>query len=118
MKLCEFHSKVHASLPSRPALDPAFLPAHAFLTAYEAGLTDANSVPLALAVERENECISSFRMRVYADENEWGEVNRYLVERLVKTMLWAYGGWRVFVGGPAYLGEYIKAVYAPGGARV
>jgi predicted NBD/HSP70 family sugar kinase len=32
-------------------------------------------------------------------------------------MLWARGGWRVTIGGPAEIGRHIKSVYAPSGAR-
>ncbi|MDR1569174.1 MAG: ROK family protein [Oscillospiraceae bacterium] len=117
MKLAAFNEAVLATLPVRPALDPGFLPADAFMRVYESGITEANSTPVAIAIERESERVSSYRMRVYADEAEWGEVNIYAVERITKTLLWAYGGWRVFVGGPAYLGEHIRAAYARDGAR-
>jgi predicted NBD/HSP70 family sugar kinase len=38
-------------------------------------------------------------------------------ERLVKMLLWQRGGWRVFIGGPRSIGEYIQQVYSPQGAR-
>jgi predicted NBD/HSP70 family sugar kinase len=39
------------------------------------------------------------------------------VERIVKFLLWARGGWRLCVGGPKPIGEFIRKTYSPRGAR-
>jgi predicted NBD/HSP70 family sugar kinase len=39
------------------------------------------------------------------------------VERIVKFLLWQRGGWKLYVGGPSDIGEHIKTVYSPCGAR-
>ena len=39
------------------------------------------------------------------------------VERIVKFLLWARGGWRIYVGGPAAIGEFIRQTYSLTGAR-
>ena len=39
------------------------------------------------------------------------------VERLVKFLLWSWGGWKIHVGGPRAIGEHIRGCYAEGGAR-
>ena len=44
-------------------------------------------------------------------------MNLPYVERLVKFLLWQRGAWRIVVGGPPEIGEHLRAVYAPGGAR-
>lgn len=117
MRLLEFIEKVRESLPVKAPLDPNFLPAAAFLEVYEQSLEGAASEPAAFAIERAQGHISTFRMRCHADEAAWGEVNCFLMERIAKTLLWAYGGFRIVFGGPAYIGRSIQAAYAPGGAR-
>ncbi|MCP5115754.1 MAG: ROK family protein, partial [bacterium] len=39
------------------------------------------------------------------------------VERIVKFLLWQRGGWKVYVGGPAEIGNHIRAVYSATGDR-
>ncbi|HEX7433063.1 MAG TPA: ROK family protein, partial [Anaerolineaceae bacterium] len=36
---------------------------------------------------------------------------------LVKFLLWQRGAWRIYIGGPREIGEYIYKSYAPGGER-
>jgi hypothetical protein len=39
------------------------------------------------------------------------------VERLVKFLLWARGGWKIHFGGPSAICEHIGRCYSPQGAR-
>ncbi|GHU70248.1 hypothetical protein AGMMS49992_02270 [Clostridia bacterium] len=117
MKLTEFLNQVRDELPVHAPLDPGFAPMAAILETYEAGLTDDNSEPVTISLERERGYVSSFQLRVYSDESEWGEVNRVLIDRLVKTLLWAYGGFRFRVAAPGYLVDGLKSAYGPGGKR-
>jgi predicted NBD/HSP70 family sugar kinase len=39
------------------------------------------------------------------------------VEHVVKFLLWSRGGWKVFVGGPRFIGEHIRGCYSKTGAR-
>jgi len=101
-----------------PALDKNFRPAalenRAFLCAVE---NSGKAVPLAIALERGNGLISTYKTRVFAEDSEMAKNNFFYVERLVKSLLWMRGGWKVIIGGPESIGEYIKAAYAPGGIR-
>jgi len=76
-----------------------------------------NGVPLVIALERSNSAISIYKTMVFAEDTGMDEANMFFVERLVKTLLWARGGWKVIIGGPSSIGEYIKKVYSPGGER-
>lgn len=101
-----------------PPLDPGFRPAslanRQFLEEVRAS---GKAVPLRIALERERGRVSLFDTEVFGEGAAEFEDNLQYVERLVKTLLWARGGWRVVVGGPAQVGEYIKEMYSPGGAR-
>ncbi|MDR0396117.1 MAG: ROK family protein [Oscillospiraceae bacterium] len=89
----------------------------AFFNAYESSLTDDNSVPVAISLERELNHTTSHRLRLRSDSSDWHDINRTLVERLVKTMLWAYGGFRFRISAPDYIVDYIRGAYKPGGLR-
>lgn len=99
-------------------LDPEFRPAalenRAFL---EAVRKSGRSNPLKIALERSGGLISTYITEVFADDAPMMEANLFHVERLVKTLLWQKGGWRLTIGGPKKIGEYIKKTYAPGGLR-
>jgi predicted NBD/HSP70 family sugar kinase len=95
-----------------PELDPDFQPAVLWNRAYQASVKDG--VPLVLALEGQQGRISRYETRVRAGVD--GETLRY-VERLVKFLLWARGGWRLVIAGPAGLAAAVAAAYGPGGAR-
>lgn len=96
-------------------LDPGFQPAVLFNRRYaaRAGASPA-AEPLVIGVEREAGLVSRYETRVLAGGD--AETLRY-VERLVKTLLWARGGWRIHIGGPRAVGEHIRDAYSAGGAR-
>lgn len=101
-----------------PPLDPGFRPAalsnRAFLTAVR---RSGKSVPLRIALERDNNNISVFETEALAPDHPQAEANMWYAERLVKTLLWQRGGFQITVGGPRSIGEHIQKVYAPGGQR-
>jgi len=101
-----------------PPLDPQFRPAVLANRAFQQQVrTSGQGVPLALAVERAGGCISRFETVVYPEDHPLAAANLVYAERLVKFLLWQRGGWKVYVGGPASIGEQIAAAYAPRGAR-
>jgi predicted NBD/HSP70 family sugar kinase len=102
----------------RPPLDGDFRPAVLAGRALRAAARDAGrSVPLVIGLERGGGLVSVHRTETLDPAAPGGEASLAYAERLVKTLLWARGGWRVIVGGPPAIGEYIRAAYAPGGLR-
>jgi predicted NBD/HSP70 family sugar kinase len=101
-----------------PPLDPGFRPAvlanHAFRQEVD---RSAGGVPLALALERPDGAVSRFETEVLPEGHPRAEANLTYVERTCKFLLWQRGGWRLTVGGPAYIGEHICRCYSPGGER-
>ena len=98
-------------------MDPAFRPAalanHAFLKRVE----ESGGTALKIALERGAGQTSVFETRVFPSGHASAAENLPFAERLVKTLLWARGGWRLVLGGPREVGEHVKTTYAPGGAR-
>ncbi|HOS93046.1 MAG TPA: ROK family protein [Armatimonadota bacterium] len=101
-----------------PPLDPRFRPAalanRALRQAAEAA---GKSAPLAIALERGDGSISTYRTTAVAPGGPQHEANLEYAERIVKTLLWQRGGWRVIIGGPDGIGEHIRQVYSPSGPR-
>lgn len=101
-----------------PVLDNDFRPAslenRAFLEKVE---KSGNGVPLAISLERSNGLIHTYKTKVFAENSEYKEANLFYVERIVKTLMWQIGGWKITIGGPSSIGEYIKKAYATGGIR-
>ena len=98
-----------------PPLDQGFVPASLFNREFRK-LCASGGVPLKLALERADGCVSTFSTQVVVGDSRSLALSQRYVERIVKFLLWQRGGWKVYVGGPAAIGEYIKAAYAPGGA--
>lgn len=80
-------------------------------------IQSGNSVELAIAIERGSGMISVFNTMVYRDGSGKDEENNSYVERLVKSLIWIRGGWRIVIGGSSQIGEFIKKAYSEGGIR-
>jgi predicted NBD/HSP70 family sugar kinase len=98
-------------------LDPGFLPASLFTRSYRELVAALGGVPLRLALERGDGSISTFHTSVVPPSAGHLAATLFYVQRIVKFLLWQRGAWRVYVGGPAEVGEHIKAVYSPTGVR-
>lgn len=101
-----------------PPLDDGFRPAvlanHAFLAEVEAS---GGGVPLVLGLERTGGSLSRVETRVLAPDHPRAGENLHYAERLLKFLLWQRGAWRVYVGGPAEIGQYIRQCYSAVGER-
>jgi len=93
-------------------LDPGYLPAVLANRRYVESVRQP--VPLILALTGERNRVTRFELSVNATAD--APTLRY-VERAVKSLLWARGGWKLSVGGPAAIGEYIRKTYSARGAR-
>jgi predicted NBD/HSP70 family sugar kinase len=68
-------------------------------------------------MERNNGEISRYETRVFPEGHPLAADNLYFVERIVKFLLWQRGGWKVYIGGPRSIGDYIRQAYSPMGER-
>lgn len=99
-----------------PPLDPGFIPAVLYNRAFQTALGE-KGVPLVIGLERSPDAISTFETKVFPETHQSASSNHFYVERIVKFLLWQRGGYKLYIGGPRSIGEYIKAAYAPGGER-
>jgi predicted NBD/HSP70 family sugar kinase len=99
-----------------PPLDPDFRPAALANRAFRREATPVG-VPLVIGLERNDGDISRFETVVLPEGHPNFSSNLYYVERLVKFLLWQRGGWKVYIGGPRTIGEYIYKTYSEIGER-
>ncbi len=99
-----------------PPLDDDFRPAVLFDHAFHAAASRVG-VPLVIGLDRGEEGFSRFETYVFPYGHPQSFDNLRYVERLVKFLLWARGGFRVYIGGPRRVGGYIQRVYSQDGER-
>src|SRR5438045_2435326 len=89
-----------------PALDPAFRPAvlanRAFGTRVKAS---GHPQSVRLALEQADGSVFHYATEIFAESDARAAGNFNHVERLVKFLLWGWGGWRIHVDGPSSLAE-------------
>ena len=99
------------SVKNRPALDADYIPVAAWRSAY---LAEA-SRRVRVAVERQDGQTAVFETRLRGED--FAQANLRFLERTVKFLLWAVGGWRVSVCGADELTAQLADRYRRGGER-
>jgi len=111
-------SKITISAPILPELDKAFVPAALWNREYrKLAAADPGAVKIAITLKRSNGAVSRFDTQLLPDTEENKSLNFRYVERLVKFMLWAFGGCEVAVAGAPLVAAELKKVYSADGAR-
>ena len=97
-------------------LDPKFAPLSIVCRDMREA-TKEDGQDLIIAVERNNGYTTTYKTRIYKDGAGHDEENFRFVERLVKSLLWVAGGYKVIIAGSTVVGERIKAAFSHGGLR-
>ena len=106
------HLGIEVSVKHSPELDPGFLPLGKFFQAF---LKDAKK-PLGVAVERAGGEVAVYHTFIHGTP-EMAQADRHYVDRLIKTMLWYMGGFKVYICGDKDIFEAMKATWCAGGQR-
>ena len=106
------HLGIEVPVKHVPELDPGFLPLGKFCTAF---LKDARQ-PLDIAVERAGGEVAVYKTFIHGTP-DMAEADTYYVDRLIKTMLWYMGGFKVYLSGSKDIYEAMKDTYCVGGKR-
>lgn len=93
----------------RPVLDPDFRPAALANRAFQTWANaEPASIPVTIALEQADGSVFHFKTRLLPEKHPQVGGNFTYVERLVKFLLWARGGYRVYWQGPANLGKQLE----------
>ncbi len=104
------------NLKVKAKLDPKFQPLSVVVREMRES-TKENGQDVIVAVERNKGQISRYKTRIYPDGTGHDEENFRFIERIVKTLLWVAGGYKVFIAGSDVVGNKIKEAYTPNGIR-
>ena len=103
---------VEVNLKNIPCLDKEFMPILRFNRAF---LANAKK-PFSVAVERADGQMATCHTFIHGTE-EMKDADCYYIERLVKTILWMKGGFKVYVSGDETVYNYLKDAYCAGGVQ-
>lgn len=104
------------NLKVKAKLDPKFQPLSVVVREMREA-TKENGQDVIVAIERNKGQISTYKTRIYPDGTGHDEENFRFVERIVKSLLWIAGGYKVFIAGSEVVGNKIKEAYTPNGIR-
>lgn len=102
---------VYVDLQHTPVLDPDFLP----IGRWNRAFLDGAKKKVCVAVERADGQMASVSTRIHGTE-AMVHADHYYMERLVKTLLWMKGGFRIYCD-DADTVEYLRRVYCDGGRQ-
>ena len=101
----------------KPILEPEFKPAILELRSF---FEDVNKYPnkqhLVVSIERANGYIYRKEFDIFPDGID-DERNTFIVERIIKCILWVVGGFKIYIAGSHIVYNNIKKYYSEGGLR-
>lgn len=104
----------HMKVPA--PLDGAFEPIYRGLRAFDEQARNAGGPEIRIALERNDGLVATHDMRILPEGTD-DALNLRMVERMVKSMLWVYGGFRVTIAVSRAVYEGVRDQYRTGGAR-
>ena len=99
-----------------PVLDKGFRPMYAEFKNYSAEVENSANKTLKICVERNDGYNYIYEYKIFADKEKADENNR-MAERIVKTILWLVGGYKIYIAGDENVYKFIKAAYTEEGIR-
>ncbi len=103
---------IEVEIRNKPELDPGFAP----ILRFNREFLKTAKKPIAVAVERAGGQMASVRTFIHGT-SELRDADHYYVERLVKTLLWMKGGFKVYVAGDRDAVDYLNSVYRKDGQQ-
>ena len=103
---------IQFEVKNKPSLDPEFMPILKFNRAF----LETAKKPVSIALERSGGQVAVCDTFIHGTP-EMRQADQYYIDRLVKSMLWMKGGFKVYVSGDEDIYNYLKKTFAPGGAR-
>lgn len=98
-------------------LDPKFSPLALEYRDYQAAVSQSGGgVPFAVRIIRTEGLYSSYSLNLLQEGVDDKRTIK-LVDRLVKSLLWVRGGYKIITAGSAKVYEHLKAAYQAGGSR-
>lgn len=97
-------------------LDPDFMPMELVMRDYEKRVASSENQQLIIAVERNEGCCERFAFPILKDGVD-DALNCDILERFIKTLLWIFGGWKIYVHGSRVIFNHLQNAYRADGLR-
>ncbi|MCQ2787253.1 MAG: hypothetical protein MJ199_02510, partial [Bacilli bacterium] len=92
-------------------LDKEFKPAIVELNNFKEDVKNNKHKPLVIAIDRDNNEVYHYHIDIFSDGVD-DDRNKFIIERIVKTLLWVVGGYRIYICGSKIVYEHIKNEYS------
>ncbi len=99
-----------------PIYDKGYYPMIVKLNEFRNAVKNANHKPFSVCIERNKGYNYVYSLDIFADEDKQEE-NYNVVERIIKTILWVAGGYKIHILGDDYIYQRISEDYTSKGAR-
>ena len=99
-----------------PKFDEKFYPLSIKLREFRKQVEKAENKPIKICVERNDGFNYIYKLDIFSCK-EKREQNYELVERIIKSILWVTGGYKIYICGDEYIFNRIKQDYTNNGAR-
>jgi len=101
-----------------PRLDPGFQPMSVVLRSFRRQVAqDKAKEKMAICVERQGGYRYRYDMDILGVNEQTLETNVAIIERLIKSILWVVGGYKIYLGGNPMVTEKLKAIFSKDGMR-
>ncbi|MDD3123306.1 MAG: hypothetical protein PHC62_07340, partial [Candidatus Izemoplasmatales bacterium] len=101
-----------------PSLDKEFAPIILEIIKYKDLVEKADEKQeVIICLERNKGYNYFYKIETFKDGTGHDDYNYLIVERIVKTLLWLVGGFKIYISGSKYIFEKLKDAYRKGGSR-
>ncbi len=112
-----FPKKDMQNIKKEMRIDKGFIPAISAIRNFEHDVISAGeSDHVGISIERNDGYVYRKEYDIFKKGID-DERNIFMIERIIKTILWTVGGYKIYISGPHYIYEYIKDAYRKGGLR-
>ncbi len=103
---------VKVTVKNKPVLDQQFIPLYKYNTAF----SETAKQPFEIAVERAAGQVAVCKTHIHGNA-EMHDADLFYVERLIKSLLWIKGGFKIYLHGESSICSEIAKIYSLSGTR-
>ena len=104
-------------LKVKAVLDEKFKPMALVFRDFVARAEKEGSEPVVIGIVRNQGFVSAFETKIFKEGTGHDEENFKFIERIVKSLLWIKGGYKIIIAGPKAVADKIAAAYTKEGTR-
>ena len=112
-----FPKKDMMDIKNEMRIDKGFVPAISAIRDFERDvISKGKSEHIGISIERNDGYVYRKEYDIFKEGVD-DERNIFMTERIIKTILWIVGGYKIYISGPHYIYQHIKDAYHKGGIR-